>query len=225
MRGQCLLRCCPLRFEPNDRSEMVTQLLYGEHYTVVEEQSKWLKISLHADNYTGWLSRNQYHEPVFEPVNVQNSLLISDDAEALFPFGCDLPETEIRWSKPIDNLYEASKLFLNTPYLWGGKTFMGIDCSGFTQILFKANGVQIPRDAHQQIEVGEKISFGKHISGDIAFFSNDQGIIIHVGIVGDQHRIIHAAGKVREDILDQQGILNVESKIYSHQLAGIRRIT
>lgn len=124
-------------------------------------------------------------------------------------------------NKLIENAY----IYLNAPYLWGGRSPLGIDCSGFTQILYKLNGVQLPRDASQQAKVGQTLSFVEESeAGDLAFFDNDEGNIIHVGMVLDNNKIIHASGKVRIDKLDHQGIYNIETNQYSHRLRLIKKI-
>ena len=116
-------------------------------------------------------------------------------------------------------------MYLNAPYLWGGKTPFGIDCSGFTQMVYKLNGFALPRDAYQQAEIGETLSFVEEAEpGDLAFFDDDEGNIIHVGMVLEQGTIIHASGKVRIDALDHQGIYNKELKNYSHKLRLIKKI-
>lgn len=123
------------------------------------------------------------------------------------------------------NLIENAFIYLNTPYLWGGRSPFGIDCSGFTQLLYKLNGVKLPRDASQQAKVGQTLSFVEESeAGDLAFFDNEEGNIIHVGMVLDNNRIIHASGKVRIDRLDHQGIYNVNSNKYSHRLRLIKKI-
>ena len=124
-------------------------------------------------------------------------------------------------NKLIENAY----IYLNAPYLWGGRSPLGIDCSGFTQLLYKLNGVQLPRDASQQAKVGQTLSFVEESeAGDLAFFDNEEGNIIHVGMVLDNNRIIHASGKVRIDRLDHQGIYNVDTNKYSHRLRLIKKI-
>ena len=124
-----------------------------------------------------------------------------------------------------DKIAEDALMYLNAPYLWGGKSPFGIDCSGFTQIVYKINNIVIPRDAYQQAKLGEGYSFLEEAeAGDIAFFDNDEGKIIHVGILVGKNKIIHASGKVRIDTLDHQGIFNKETNSYSHKLRIIKTL-
>ena len=114
-------------------------------------------------------------------------------------------------------------LFLNSPYLWGGKSFLGIDCSGFTQLVFSLCGIKIPRDAYQQIELGKKLNFSEKKPGDLIFFINERDRIHHVGIALKDDKIIHASGKVGIDTLNKDGILN--NGIISHKYHSTVRIT
>lgn len=122
-------------------------------------------------------------------------------------------------------IVETAFQFVNAPYLWGGKSPFGIDCSGFTQTVFKANGIQLKRDAWQQVEIGEPYSFMEEAQpGDLAFFDNEEGKIIHVGIVAGDNHMIHASGKVRLDHYDHYGIFNQERGGYTHNLRIIKNI-
>ena len=125
----------------------------------------------------------------------------------------------------FDAKVEATAMFyLNSPYLWGGRTFFGIDCSGFSQIVYKILGLQLKRDASQQVEEGELVHFLASAKlGDLAFFDNDEGKITHVGVMLSADKIIHAAGKVRIDSIDNQGIFNAELDRYTHKLRVIKR--
>jgi cell wall-associated NlpC family hydrolase len=123
------------------------------------------------------------------------------------------------------HLVDSAYLFLNTPYLWGGKSPFGIDCSGFTQLVYKMNGYAISRDARQQAEQGKALNFIEEAKeGDLAFFDNNEGKIIHVGIVLSGNKIIHASGKVRIDTFDHQGIYNIELEKYTHRLRIIKNL-
>ncbi len=114
---------------------------------------------------------------------------------------------------------------MNAPYLWGGKTPFGIDCSGFTQMVYKLNGHALLRDASEQASQGIALSFIEESEpGDLAFFDNSEGQIIHVGIIMEDNHIIHAHGKVRIDRLDHSGIYNIDKKIHTHKLRVIKKI-
>ena len=127
-------------------------------------------------------------------------------------------------AKPFTDIPELSAFFLNAPYLWGGKTLFGIDCSGIVQAVFKLAGIAIKRDAAQQAEQGEVVNFLPEVqAGDLAFFDNADGRIIHVGIMLSTDRIIHASGRVKIDPIDDQGIYNAELGRYSHKLRIIKR--
>ena len=127
--------------------------------------------------------------------------------------------------KEKSNLLKSASLYLNAPYLWGGKTPMGIDCSGLTQMMYRINGYKIPRDASEQSLLGETLSFiDESEPGDLAFFDDEEGNIIHVGLLLQNHHILHAHGKVRIDRIDQTGIYNIESQKHSHKLRIIKKI-
>lgn len=252
MFGLCNLAIIPLRAEPSDRSEIVSQVLFGEHFEIIETQKQWSKIQLHFDNYVGWVDSKQYQiisEKSFKALSTEAIILNSDLVEyvtnssnVLLPItlGASLsflnhPEinTEnfefegLRLSgvKPKSSLISTACLYLNSPYLWGGKTPFGIDCSGFTQMVYKLNGYNLLRDASQQSTQGEALSFIEESEpGDLAFFDNEEGKIIHVGIMMENNYIIHASGKVRIDRLDHLGIYNAEQNRHTHRLRVIKKI-
>jgi cell wall-associated NlpC family hydrolase len=124
------------------------------------------------------------------------------------------------------NISDLAKLFLAAPYQWGGRSILGIDCSGFTQLVYKIIGIKIPRDAKEQALQGQVIDFVAELqAGDLVFFDNEKGNIIHVGIALAGGKIIHASGQVRIDQLDHQGIFNQEKNAYTHQLRLMKRFT
>lgn len=250
--GIAALSIIPIRSEPSHRSEMVSQLLFGEAFEVILEQNNWLQIKCTYDGYTGWIDSNQFTPIAEKDINnlaVSTGLALDLMSNATSGYhaipivtGSNLPvfdglNFKIGKEKFIYNgqalladarnpaVFERVAMrYLNAPYLWGGRSPFGIDCSGFTQVVFKFTGVQLMRDAYQQAEQGAVVNFVEESQpGDLAFFSNDTGKIIHVGIVLKDQRIIHSSGKVRIDRLDHFGIFNADTKKYSHQLKVIKR--
>ena len=221
MKGKIWLSVIPMRSEPSDKAEMVNQVLYGETFEVIDNQDKWSKIKLDHDGYEGWIDNKQWRvtntdQMMLKPLN--KLMLINKHVTPLqiFSMGSlvDLKKSLVAARR----ILPTAKQFLGVPYLWGGRTFMGIDCSGFTQIVFRVSGKNILRDTYQQAEQGRTVPFKKLKEGDLAFFKNDSGKVVHVGIVykeNDTIKIIHASGKVRIDRLDEQGILNEETKQYN----------
>ena len=252
MFGICILSNIPLRIETSDKSEIVSQVLFGEHFEIVEKSKQWIKIKLQFDAYEGWIDEKQIQVidiKDFEDLSNQEPILngdlvefISGNDNYLMPIqlGASLnflknPKLninnftfegqEISGIKPKSNLVKTSLMYLNAPYLWGGKLPFGIDCSGFTQMVYKLNGYQLLRDASQQSTQGEPLSFIEECEpGDLAFFDNEDGNIIHVGIIMNDNYIIHASGKVRIDRLDHLGIFNAESNRHTHRLRVIKKI-
>lgn len=256
--GICHLSVVHCRIEPSDKSEMVTQLLFGETIKIYEDKKgDWRRIKTAFDDYDCWVDNKQIKEisiEEFENINANSKVLSAElihviqnkITEELIPIvlGSFLPNYKnhkVSFGKfdfffdgsVFDNtkkncknkLIENAYLYLNAPYLWGGRSPFGIDCSGFTQLLYKLNGVQLPRDASQQAKIGQTLSFVEESeAGDLAFFDNEEGNIIHVGMVLENNRIIHASGKVRIDRLDHQGIYNVDTNKYSHRLRLIKKI-
>jgi cell wall-associated NlpC family hydrolase len=257
MYGICNLSIVPMRAEPSDRSEMVSQLLLGEHFTIIANEAKWIKIQSVWDNYIGWISNKQFHtltESQFKALNTSQPTMVADIAHVIahqttketmaVVMGSVLPlynkqsfflandaykyEGTVQTPSPKNvrhAIIETAYLYLNSPYLWGGKSPFGIDCSGFTQMVYKLCGQRILRDAAQQAQMGTPLSFIEEaLPGDLAFFDNEEGKIIHVGIVLKGNKIIHASGCVRIDKLDHQGIYNETNKTYTHNLRVIKNI-
>ncbi|MDO6745494.1 C40 family peptidase [Tenacibaculum soleae] len=251
--GICNLSIVPLRLEPSDPSEMVNQVVFGEHFEVLKKTKKWSKIRLAFDNYEGFIDNKQYEEITEEiyislceeKMSYAGELIdfITDNNHNLttIPMGARLPflkdnnininNTRYTYNgKVCGNKLEKSAiidtafLFLNVPYLWGGKSPFGIDCSGFTQTVYKLCGYNLLRDAKEQATQGEVLSFIEESEpGDLAFFDNDEGNITHVGIIMNDYNIIHAHGKVRIDKLDHSGIYNIDTLKHTHKLRVIKR--
>ena len=245
--GICNLSIVPLRIEPADASELVSQVLYGEIFKVLELRKNWSKIRLSFDNYEGWIDTKQYieiTEDIYQNLLKESPELsidlvefIEDKDAQLHPIllGSSLnglsvlnhkhDGSTISGKKTKENIISTAFLYLNAPYLWGGKTPFGIDCSGFTQMAYKLNGYKLLRDASQQATQGEALSFIEESEpGDLAFFDNNEGVITHVGIIMKDNYIIHAHGKVRIDRLDHSGIFNVDKKIHTHKLRVIKKV-
>lgn len=215
---------------------------------------KWIRIRTNFDQYEGWIDRKQHQSishDYYEYLN-RAEFKITTDITATILYnktpmtiliGSMIPissfelfkmEEQFAFNGEAKNLgqkreYEflrtVAMKYINAPYVWGGKGPFGIDCSGFTQIVFKVCGYRLFRDSWQQSNQGKSVkSLGEWLPGDLAFFKNSEGHINHVGILLEQDRIIHASGKVRIDQVNEEGILNTETKVCSHQFSHIRRI-
>ena len=245
--GICNLSIIPLRATAADTSELVSQVLYGEIFKVLEVRSKFSRIRLAFDSYEGWIDNKQFAilaQKEYETLRAESPELSSDLVDFITTsknqllsicLGSSLNGVQllnhsfegqsISETFKKEQLVKTALLYINSPYLWGGKTPFGIDCSGFTQMVYKLNGYKLKRDASQQAIQGEALSFIEESEpGDLAFFDNTEGNITHVGIILKNNFIIHAHGKVRIDGLDHSGIFNYESRTYSHKLRVIKRI-
>jgi hypothetical protein len=246
------LSIVPLRKEAEDISEMVNQVLFGEHFKVLETRKKWSKIRLAHDNYEGWVCNKQWLEITEEDykqldidistITIDILDIIKKDQQQPIVIGSILPfyksghalfNTEMYQFDGLttpgfvnkNKLSENALIYLNAPYLWGGRSPLGIDCSGLTQMIYRLQGINLPRDAYQQAKVGTTLSFIEESeAGDLAFFDNNEGKINHVGMILKDNHIIHASGKVRLDRIDQQGIFNVELGLHTHKLRMIKSI-
>lgn len=233
-KGICNVSIAPLRADSSDKSEIVSQLLYGESADIIEVKDNWTKILTHYDNYEAWMDtkqispvseefvasrkRNFVKEPFQSTMTESGKVLLSMGSEVNFE-----TTAPTRGRDLSESIVNCAKEFLNVPYLWGGKSFFGIDCSGFTQIIYKIHGIKIPRDTYQQAELGEVLTFIEEAKpGDLAFFENKEGRIHHVGIILADQKIIHAHGKVRIDSLDSTGIFNKDQNKHTHKLRFIR---
>jgi hypothetical protein len=242
----------PVRRKARHQTEMVNQLLFGETVRILKIKGNlWVKIGSLHDEYEGWLTRTLI-EPIEEIYAKAMSEFITTDMLGFIsinektmniPLGSSLPE----FSNGIGKLglltYQFSgnylkrneqqpnadrlKLFtmrwLNAPYMWGGRTILGVDCSGFVQVNYKMMGIDLPRDAWQQAQQGRSVKKLKDAqTGDLVFF-DDKDEIVHVGILLNNEQIIHASGKVRIDTIDKKGIINADTGKRTHQLEAIRR--
>lgn len=249
----------PLRAEPFERSEMISQLIFGETFSIVEKHREWLRVNVSYDNYEGWIDTKLCEVIDEEQMNLLTIDGASRLATCLFSTtkqGCEHPiklcpgavlysfdktmgthslvnEIYKTQSTPFakeddnqaDTLLEVLRPFMNAPYLWGGRSPYGIDCSGLVQVAYKIMGYKIPRDASQQVLNGETIDFLNLTKpGDLAFFDDEEGNIVHVGIILHNNKIVHSSGHVKVDLLDQQGVYSTSQKKYTHKLRVIKRV-
>lgn len=241
----------PLRSGPSHRSEMLSQILFGEKYQILDHAGHWIKIESLFDRYTGWIDNNHLQQtPVNDNLNghvLNRSLLCykKDNTKIILEAGCEIydPDFENKSFSVGNDLYTTAEefnhnfvtisgspadiamKFINSPYIWGGRIPSGIDCSGFTQLIYKLCGKTIPRNSWMQAELGETINFLEESKpGDLAFFDNESGRISHVGMIISRGLVIHASGRVRIDPIDHQGIFRQESGAYSHHLRIIKRM-
>jgi cell wall-associated NlpC family hydrolase len=244
----CKLAVSPVRAEASDRAEIVTQLLFGEVVEIIGRDEQWMQIRTYLDSYEGWIDSKQVAALSQKEVNRWQDGLTIETALArriATPWG---PQWITRGAfVPLDNsgafnigrddflfldepqeapaiVTEFALSYENTPYLWGGKTPFGIDCSGLMQIAHRYFGVNLPRDASQQAEYGQEIAFGDREPGDLVFFQNKAGRIHHVGLLLDRTSIVHASGWVRVDDLTDEGILRRIDNQLSHVFYSIKRL-
>lgn len=234
----------PMRKEPSEQSEMCSEVLFGEEIEVIEQFEKWTKIRLKRDNYEGFVSNNMLpKQDIFEGETtiISSSIAIAkvqNEPQIILPAGSIVPKKGIIignncykineencQKRNFADIEKVALQFLNVPYRWGGKTIFGIDCSGFVQTVFFICGIQLPRDASQQVAIGNTIDFLTEANvGDLAFFENEESRIVHVGILLNDHQIIHASGQVKISQIDNYGILLDNGNGYSHKLRIIKRI-
>jgi len=249
--GACVTTVVQMRKEPSHKSELVSQLLFGEPYQILQKEQDWYYINTVNDSYEGWIDINQSYiidknefsrlnsiksfrsnrlitflEYNSQLLNISlGSFLYSKDNFKIGDLDFKFSNNEtINENNLFNRIIDNAKKCLNIPYLWGGKTVFGFDCSGFVQVLYGVENIKLPRDASQQEKIGNVISdLFKSQKGDLAFFGNEN-IITHVGIIINNSEIIHCSGKVKIDKIDKKGIYNIEEKKYTHFLKSIKRI-
>lgn len=254
-KGICRLSVVQVRASHSDKAEVITQMLFGDHYTLtgISDDNKWLRIQIYYDKYEGWIDAKQHteiSEAYFEQINNADYKICTDITSTILykkhhttiVIGSILPistneifkvEEQLAFNgeaKSLGSKRDADFLkliafkYLNAPYQWGGRSPFGIDCSGFTQNVFRICGYDLQRDAWQQEKAGTKVDFADVQLGDLAFFKNSEDKITHVGITLGDGQIIHASGKVRVDTLTAEGIIHSDTSKLTHTLSGIKRI-
>lgn len=233
-KGICTVSVAALRAEGSHRAEMISQVLYGETVEILDSAGQFARIKMHFDGYEGWIhaqqlsliSEEDFHKKKRELVTNSFDVYNTSQGKMLLSFGSEVRSEEQQISfLSGERIGDTARQFLNVPYLWSGRSFFGIDCSGFVQLVYKVHGKMLPRDSCQQAEVGEVLSFVEESRlGDLAFFEDEDGIISHVGMMLNQQEIIHSYGKVRVDYLDSTGIYNNDLKKHTHKLRFLRTI-
>ena len=243
----CMVSISPVRSEAADPSEIVTQLLFGELMEVDDITAPWAHITVLSDGYQGYMDhkhmrfltdkeRRRWTEGLGYLMDRERLIRTPWGTQRIcrgasvpvnngsFNIGNDVFEFLDEPGIEFDSIESLAMDYLNTPYLWGGKSPFGIDCSGITQVIYRLFGFNLPRDASQQADYGTEVDFEDIQSGDLAYFTNSTGKVTHVGILTESGEIIHASGHVRKDLLTREGIIHAEKENCTHPLHAIKRM-
>lgn len=230
----CRVAALPMRADASERAEMVSQVLYGERVRPLESRGGWRRVACLYDGYQGWVDAKCLAPAGDAPTAVVSALAWRPDTDtlpALVPAGAEVPAGLLPAPDAPESLPAAEAVarlamaFRGTPYLWGGRSSLGIDCSGFVQTLFKINGIWLPRDARDQVALGAEVAFAQDLRpGDLAFFGDTDQAITHVGVALGGGLIAHASGWVRVDEINHQGIFDRAGRRYTHRLRVAKRV-
>ncbi len=206
--------------KPSQQSEVTSQIIYGEKFKILRKNKNWIKIKMSFDNYVGYIKNSKYVKK-FNPkykvsdlkarvfkkpgISANNWLPLGSKLSVIHENKNYIKIEKNKWIKKKNikkinhketNFIKILKKFLNVKYVWGGKTYKGIDCSALIQIFFKYNNLFYPRDTKDQIKYSKKkfqrVKFKK---GDIIFWKG------HVAICLNSKKLIHAYGPEKKVVI------------------------
>lgn len=227
----CKVPILPIRISTEETSEMISQMLYGETCIAMEVEGDYTKIQMDFDGVSGWvlsISLEKDYANNERQVLDQNFVnIVTKQGKMLVSLGSQIQSysSESRRAVNADYIIELAEKFLNTPYLYGGRSLFGVDASALAQLVYKAAGISLPRFPIEQSQIGQTLDFVEEsIGGELAFFDDEEGNINHIGVMLNNSEILHCYGKVRKDAIDSIGIFNTELNKHTHKLRFIKRI-
>lgn len=230
----CNVALSPVRLENSEVSPQISQILYGEKVEILKIEEGFAKINW-LQNEEGWVDKRHLKEILDAEIILKSSIITTDniayyhvpEGKTLLSIGSEIQSTELPNLKEKNGeaIAKTALEFLNVPHLTGGRSFFGVDAAGFVQLIFKVHGISLPRNLEEMSKMGNPLFFvGESKAGDLAFFGDASGQIVHVGVMINNFEIIHADEKVRLDSLDSSGIYNKDLKKHTFLLRVINRI-